>query len=271
MDNKLFEIFSGKTEGPEIVTDRIEAALNKIREQQPDFGRDKIASFSLQGRSRKRRRVLILSFAAILILGVSVFAAEKYLGITDFWKLRGQELPENAQSDINKEVTYKETGDSMINFSVKEVLVQGNSIHVSARAEALEPGKYLLIPQDAMEEDSVYYLGKEGDMTIGQYLEKHNLEPVRIGFGVKHGGENTIFTNSMDFVLTEDDCMEIYVSAERESTESEFPEEIICMGTAYLEDAKSAADVMKTELHVTLPEESAQETDASETLQMYQE
>lgn len=93
-------------------------------------------------------------------------------------------------------------------------------------------------------------------MTIGQYLEKHNLEPVRIGFGVKHGGENTIFTNSMDFVLTEDDCMEIYVSAERESTESEFPEEIICMGTAYLEDAKSAADVMKTELHVTLPEES---------------
>ena len=53
---------------PEIVTDRIEAALNKIREQQPDFGRDKIASFSLQGRSRKRRRVLILSFAAILIL-----------------------------------------------------------------------------------------------------------------------------------------------------------------------------------------------------------
>ena len=46
MDNKLFEIFSGKTEVPEIVTDRIEAALNKIREQQPDFGRDKIASFS---------------------------------------------------------------------------------------------------------------------------------------------------------------------------------------------------------------------------------
>ena len=43
------------------------------------------------------------------------------------------------------------------------------------------------------------------------------------------------------------------------------------MGTAYLEDVKSAADVMKTELHVTLPEESAQETDASETLQMYQE
>ena len=33
---------------PEIVTDRIEAALNKIQEQQPDFGRDKIASFSLQ-------------------------------------------------------------------------------------------------------------------------------------------------------------------------------------------------------------------------------
>ena len=49
MDNKLFEIFSGKTEVPEIVTDRIEAALNKIQEQQPDFGRDKIASFSLQG------------------------------------------------------------------------------------------------------------------------------------------------------------------------------------------------------------------------------
>ena len=48
MDNKLFEIFSGKTEVPEIVTDRIEAALNKIQEQQPDFGRDKIASFSLR-------------------------------------------------------------------------------------------------------------------------------------------------------------------------------------------------------------------------------
>lgn len=31
MDNKLFEIFSGKTEVPEIVTDRIEAALNKFR------------------------------------------------------------------------------------------------------------------------------------------------------------------------------------------------------------------------------------------------
>ena len=30
MDNKLFEIFSGKTEVPEIVTDRIEAALIKF-------------------------------------------------------------------------------------------------------------------------------------------------------------------------------------------------------------------------------------------------
>lgn len=38
MDDKLFEIFSGKTEVPEIVTDKIEAALNKIQEQQPDFG-----------------------------------------------------------------------------------------------------------------------------------------------------------------------------------------------------------------------------------------
>ena len=39
MDNQLFELFPGNTEAPEIVTDRTEAALNKIQEQQQAIGR----------------------------------------------------------------------------------------------------------------------------------------------------------------------------------------------------------------------------------------
>ena len=81
----------------------------------------------------------------------------------------------------------------MINFFSEKRFWFRKQYSCFCTGKALETGKYLLIPQDAMEEDSVYYLGKEGDMTIGQYLEKkHNLEPVRIGFcSVKHG-ENTI-------------------------------------------------------------------------------
>lgn len=102
MDDKLFDIFSEETEVPECVYRRVDATLEMIENsaesdkgdrREDSTGRkinriDRIENISTRKDSKKKnwKRSLILTAAAVMAFGATVFAAEKYMGISSFFQ-----------------------------------------------------------------------------------------------------------------------------------------------------------------------------------------
>ena len=66
---------------------------------------------------------MILTFAAVMVFGVTVFAAEKYIGISSFFQEVGNKMPEEAKGLIEKDPVQQEDGDSILTYTVKEPYV----------------------------------------------------------------------------------------------------------------------------------------------------
>ena len=114
MDDKLFDIFSKETDVPECVLRRVDETLEMI-ENSADADKS-YEAIDRTGRKIKKaekttitlntvgkrrssqkknwKRSLILSFAAVMVFGVAVFAAEKYMGISSFGEEMGNKMPE---------------------------------------------------------------------------------------------------------------------------------------------------------------------------------
>ena len=183
MDNKLFDIFSEETEVPECVHRRVDETLEMIENSaESDRGYQKeektgkvINGTDRMGKISTRKnwkRSLLLTFAAVMAFGATVFAAEKYIGISGFFQEAGNKMPEEAEGLIEKDPVQQEEGDSILTYTVKEALCDKNSVQVVVEVTAKERGKYLLAGQDAMNEDPVRNLGIESDKTIGEYAAK---------------------------------------------------------------------------------------------------
>ena len=95
MDDKLFDIFSEETEVPECVLRRVDETLEMIENSaKSDRGYQKeektgkvINGTDRMGKIGTRKnwkRSLILTFAAVMAFGATVFAAEKYIAFPVF-------------------------------------------------------------------------------------------------------------------------------------------------------------------------------------------
>ncbi|MFR5148739.1 MAG: hypothetical protein ACLTER_03810 [Ruminococcus sp.] len=62
---------------------------------------------------------MILTFAAVMVFGATVFAAEKYIGISSFFQEVGNKMPEEAKELIEKDPVQQEDGDSILTYTVK--------------------------------------------------------------------------------------------------------------------------------------------------------
>ena len=104
MDDKLFVIFSEETEVPECVLRRVDETLEMIENSaKSDRGYQKeektgkvINGTDRMGKIGTRKnwkRSLILTFAAVMAFGATVFAAEKYIGISGFFQEVGNKMP----------------------------------------------------------------------------------------------------------------------------------------------------------------------------------
>ena len=66
------------------------------------------------GTRKNWKRSLILTFAAVMVFGATVFAAEKYIGISSFFQEVGNKMPEEAKELIEKDPVQQEDGDSIV-------------------------------------------------------------------------------------------------------------------------------------------------------------
>lgn len=192
MDDKLFDVFSEETEVPECVRRRVDETLEMIEnsaESDRGYQKEEKTGKVINGTDRMGKigtrknwkRSLILTFAAVMAFGATVFAAEKYIGISGFFQEVGNKMPEEAKGLIEKDPVQQEDGDSILTYTVKEALCDKNSVQVVVEVTAKERGKYLLAGQDTMNEDPVRNLGIESDKTIGEYAAEKGLIIVKVG------------------------------------------------------------------------------------------
>ena len=219
----------------------------------------RISSKGNSGTKRKSRRKnwkrsLMLIFAAVLTFGATVFAAEKYMGISSFFQEVGNKMPEEVQALIEKDPVQQEDGDSILTYTVKEALCDKNSVQVVVEATAKERGKYFLVGQDAMDEDSVKNLGIESDKTIGEYAAEKGLIIVKVGASFDFDSDLGIETAMSDYRSQEDDVIDFYSSAVKTNESENLT--VSCIGTAMLPGAKSVDDVMRTNITFQLEDKS---------------
>lgn len=207
-----------------------------------------------KSRKKKWKRSLILTFAAVMAFGATVFAAEKYMGISSFFQEVGNKIPEEAEALIEKEPVQQEDGDSILTYTVKEALCDKNSVQVVVEVTAKERGKYLLVGQDAMDEDSVKNLGIESDKTISEYAAEKGLTIVKVGVGFDFASDLGIDTAVVDYRSQEDDVLDFYSSAVKTNQSENLT--VSCVGSAMLPGAKSVDDVMRTNITFQLEDKS---------------
>ena len=252
MDNKLFDIFSEETEVPECVHRRVDETLEMIENSaESDRGYQKeektgkvINGTDRMGKISTRKnwkRSLLLTFAAVMAFGATVFAAEKYIGISGFFQEAGNKMPEEAEGLIEKD-------------PVQQALCDKNSVQVVVEVTAKERGKYLLAGQDAMNEDPVRNLGIESDKTIGEYAAEKGLIIVKTGVSFDFNSDLGIETAVVDYRNLEDDVVDFYSSAVKTKESKDLT--VSCIGTATLPDAKCVDDVMRTNITFQLEDKS---------------
>lgn len=246
MDDRLFDIFSEETDVPKCVQNRIDETLEML---------ESVNCKNPEKPGKKTwKRSLFFSFAAVLAFGATVFAAEKYMGISSFFGTIGAKMPEEAQALIEKEPVQQEDGDSIITYTVKEALCDKNSVQIVVEATAKERGKYLLVGQDTIEEDKVNNLGINSDLTVGEYAKEKGLTVVRVGASFDFGSDLGIVTAVGSYSMQEDDVLDIYSSAVKQNQSSDLT--VSCVGTAALPDAEQMEDIMRTNITFKLEDKS---------------
>lgn len=218
----------------------------------------KIRNAGRQTHRKNWKRSLILSFAAVMAFGATVFAAEKYMGISSFFSNGGSQLSEEAQALIENEPVQQEEGDSILTYTVKEALCDKNSVQIVVEAVAKERGKYFLVGEDSNYDDPVSNLGIDSNQTIEEYAGEKGLTVVRVNAHFEFGEEIGISSASGDFRSQEDDVLLIYSSAAKTNQSSNLT--VSCVGTAVLPDAKSVEDVMRTNITFQLEDKSQERT-----------
>ncbi len=194
---------------------------------------------------------LLAAALIVSLLTVSAFAAERYFGLFDFFGGRG--LSEDARGLIERDVPAvppAEDDGFPLDCRVTEALTDGRSVRLVAELNADKAAGLLLVPEDAMESDSVRSFGIESDLTLAEYAQEKGLEPLWVGVGIEYDGALDIGTQSMEQRAVSDGVMDIMITAVTGTPAEDMTFTLVC--TARGRDAKTVEDIARRELTVTL-------------------
>lgn len=220
--------------------DKIHAS-EELQERLINMKKNNVTEYQLaqNGKQAKKKagssawKVAAAVVALSVIIPTGVYAAGHYFGISDFFKQNGHKLTADADKLIEKNIpqtTEKNTSEEMpVTFTVQEALCDSGAVRVVIEVKAKESGRYLLVPQDALETDSLENIGITGQGTIGEYAKKKNLEILYVGSGFQDGSPFFPDVSSYSEKFLSDDTMAICVTAERTPEDTDL--DVIMMNT----------------------------------------
>jgi len=211
----------------------------------------------------RRRKLLGTALAAVLIvclLTTTAYAAGRYFGLFDFWGDRGRQPSSDVQSLLVTDIPQEDavTNESMpVSFTVKEALCDRNRLYLVVEATAKEPGKWLLMPTDAFEEDLVSWWGLDSDMSAADYAQSKGLDMLAVNAGISNIDALGISTQSLSFKAVGDDVMDIMIDCGKRDDSRSFQVLLAC--TANVPNA-NFEDIMRSELRFDLNDASSSMT-----------
>lgn len=208
----------------------------------------------------RRGKVLGAALAAVLIVCLfttTAFAAGHYFGLFDFWRDSRRQSSPDAQSLLVTGIPQEELSidESMpLSFTVKEALCDSNRIYLVVEAAAKEPGKWLLMPADALEEDPVCDWGLSSDMSAADYAQSKGLDMLLVNSSISNRDALGIDSQILSFRAAGDDVMDIMIDCGKRDDSSSFQVLLSC--TAHVPNA-NFEDVMRGELSLDLRDKSS--------------
>ena len=167
-------------------------------------------------RHRKRlgRRIAVLALAAglLLAIGVTAYAADLWGIRALFGNARKSEMPEAAVEQIQPhQETARGEGWSA---RVTETYCDESTVMVSVLISGGE--RYLIAPTDAMPEDPLWVIGREGDGTLRDYAASHDKTLLTVGAVLEQAiRDEGLSGNSQRFESLSDSEMLILITSSR--------------------------------------------------------
>lgn len=263
-DQKIKQILKQETEIPERIERQVLCTLDQIA-----AGTQRRSERENKPFRSKMQYVKAAAAALVLLAGVgtSAYAAGKYFGLLDFLSGWGMtaigtgdagaarlEETEREQSGgtetgavVSKGVEQISFSNDHVNYTVREAVCDENLLYMVVEAVPKDKEKYLLIPEDCMEEDSVAYLGMDSvtEGTVGAYAETLGKELLRSSVGLFREGE--LVSCTLDSKQTEDGTVYYCITGTNQYGSGNI--DLTCVGTA-VEAGMQVADRAEAECTV---------------------
>ena len=164
-----------------------------------------------RNRSGSRRLIALVSAACLVFSLAATAYALNLFGIREMFKTAYRELPETADPYIQQHTETAAAEDW--SARITESLCDTGKILTTVTVSGGD--KYILVPTDAMADDSVGFIGLEGDQTLSEYAAEQGKELLFVGATLRHNEHLGIFTEAQRFVNVSDTEMNILVESSR--------------------------------------------------------
>lgn len=163
------------------------------------------------------RRSISLASAACLVFSLAITAyALNIFGIREMFRTENRELPEAADPYIQQHTETAAAEDW--SARVTESLCDTGKILTTVTVSGGD--KYIIVPTDAMPDDSVGIIGIEGDQTLREYAAAQGKELLFVGATLRRNENLGIFTEAQTFVNVSATEMNILVESGRSGEEA---------------------------------------------------
>ena len=200
---------------------------------------------------RKLGRSLIAAAAAVVMVTCIAFAAN-FLGIREMFDRSGRQLSDDAVSDIRQHQVKGEGAGW--DCAVTESLCDSSTALVTI--EVSSEDQYVLVPTDALPEDSVMDIGRTGEETLADYAAKRGKKLLRVGANIDGAETLGVHSAVLNFESVSEGEMVILINAQK-STSAEVID-AVCTVTA--EEVGGDGTIQKVDLPFTLKESGTKMT-----------
>ena len=171
-----------------------------------------MGKYENKSKSVSRRRLIALALAACLVFSLAVTAyALNLFGIREMFRTVNRELPATADPYIQQHTETATTEDW--SARITESLCDTGKILTTVTVYGGD--KYIVVPTDAMADDSVGFIGVEGNLSLDEYAEAQGKELLFVGASLMQNEHLGIFTEAQSFVNLSDTEMNILVESGR--------------------------------------------------------
>ena len=170
------------------------------------------------------RRLISLILAACLVFTLAITAyAVNAFGIREMFRTQTRELPEAVDPYIQQHTETAAAEDW--SARIRESLCDSGKILTTVTVTGGD--KYIIVPTDAMPDDSVGIIGIKGDRTLSDYAAEQGKELLFVGASLMRNENLGVFTETQTFVNISDTEMNILLESGRSGEEE--PGDAICL------------------------------------------